>query len=59
MYISCGAGRDDIHFAFLFVTFPFSGGIGKRISPGYDRKVSEYTELQVYRVHNWLFFQFF
>ena len=28
----------------FFVPFPFSGGIGKRSSAGYDRKVPEYTE---------------
>ena len=44
MEITCRAGRDDIHLAFLFVPFPFSGGIGKRRSAGYDRKVPEYTE---------------
>ena len=44
MLIRCRAGRDDIPLAFLFVPFPFSGGIGKRSSAGYDRKVPEYTE---------------
>ena len=31
-------------FSFLFVPFPFSGGIGKRSSAGYDKKVPEYME---------------
>ena len=44
MYISCSAGRDEVPLGFLFVPFPFSGGLGKSISSGYDRKVPEYTE---------------
>ena len=44
MYISCSDGRDNIPLALIFVHFPFSGGIGKRSSAGYDRKVPEYTE---------------
>ena len=31
-------------FGVPFFPFPFSGGIGKLISAGYDRKVLEYTE---------------
>ena len=30
--------------AFLFINFPFYGGIGKRSSAGYDMKVLEYME---------------
>ena len=45
MSISCSAGRDEIPLDFLFLSFLFSGGIGKRSSAGCDRKVPEYTEL--------------
>ena len=31
-------------FGIPFFPFPFSGGIGKHSSAGYDRKVQEYTE---------------
>ena len=40
----CRSAVALVDTTFLFVPFPFSGGIGEISSAGYDRKVAGYTE---------------